>query len=163
MIKLDKRDLKILSILQHEGRITKTALAERVNLSPTPCWERLKRLEKAGVITGYSAKISIKSLKNISFFIMETELDSHHSNDFLRFEQAVMPMDEVLECWAVGGRVDYFLKIVAASIDDYQRFVDSMLAANIGIKHYCTYIVTRRVKESWVMPEHLLKDNSAID
>ena len=62
-LKLDERDLKILAILQQEGRITKTELAERVNLSPTPCWSRLKRLEKIGLIEGYRAKIALKGIE----------------------------------------------------------------------------------------------------
>jgi DNA-binding Lrp family transcriptional regulator len=65
-IKLDDRDLKMLAILQREGRIAKAALAERVNLSPTPCWERLKRLEEAGIIEGYGARVSLKAFFHYS-------------------------------------------------------------------------------------------------
>jgi len=103
MLKLDKKDIQILSILQRDGRIAKTALAERVNLSPTPCWERLKRLEKAGIIEGYAAFISWAKLGSKMTIIMEAEIDNHHSSDFERFEKAVMPYDEILECWAVSG------------------------------------------------------------
>lgn len=156
MIKLDERDLKILSILQREGRITKTALAERVNLSPTPCWERLKRLEHEGIIEGYGARVSADILNGLTFVFMQAELESHTSQDFDRFERAVQNMDEILECWAVGGGFDYFLKIASPSVNEYQQFVDSMLDAQIGLKRYYTYIVTKRVKESSELPRSMM-------
>jgi len=152
MIKLDDRDLQILSILQREGRITKKALAARVNLSPTPCWERLKRLEQAGIIEGYGAKISSDVLGVHTTVFMQAELNSHQAHDFDRFESALQSMDEILECWAVGGGIDYLIKIATANIDDYQRFVDSILKAEIGLKRYYTYIVTKHVKESPTPP-----------
>lgn len=157
MMKLDDRDIKILSILQREGRITKTALAERVHLSPTPCWERLKRLEDTGVIEGYGARIAWPALGSQTIVFMEAELDSHRARDFDNFERAVQPMDEVLECWAVGGGFDYLLKIAVTSIDEYQRFVDKLLNGDIGLKRYYTYIVTKRVKESQAIPDSLLE------
>ena len=148
MIKLDNRDMQILSILQREGRITKKALAKRVNLSPTPCWERLKRLEKAGIIESYGANISSAVFGTHTTVFMQAELKSHQAQDFDRFERAIQSMDEILECWAVGGGIDYLIKIVTVTIDDYQRFVDSILKADIGLKRYFTYVVTKHVKTS---------------
>ena len=152
MIKLDNRDMQILSILQREGRITKKALAKRVNLSPTPCWERLKRLEKAGIIESYGAKISSAVFGARTTVFMQAELKSHQAQDFDRFERAIQSMDEILECWAVGGGIDYLIKIVTVTIDDYQRFVDSILKADIGLKRYFTYVVTKHVKNSPTPP-----------
>ena len=149
---LDDRDLKILAILQKEGRITKAALAERVNLSPTPCWERLKRLEEAGIIEGYSARISLKAFGPMAVMFMEAELDSHKARDFDRFERAVREIDAITECWAVGGGIDYLLKVVTRDVDAYQRLVDRLLTADIGLKRYYTYVVTKRVKDSGVLP-----------
>lgn len=145
-IKLDERDLKILAILQREGRITKAALAERVNLSPTPCWERLKRLEMAGVIEGYGARLSSALSEGLTYFFMEAELASHEAKAFKRFEQAVQNFTEIQECWAVGGGVDYILKIASPNVEAYQRFVDKFLDAQIGVKRYFTYVVTKRIK-----------------
>jgi len=161
MIKLDDRDIKMLSILQREGRITKTGLAERVNLSPTPCWERLKRLEKSGIIEGYGAQISWMALGAQTTVFMEAEIDSHQSSDFDRFEQAVQRYDEILECWAVGGGLDYLLKIAVKTVDDYQRLVDRLLNDQIGLKKYFTYIVTKRVKDRYGIPDGLLKTLSS--
>lgn len=148
MIKLDERDLKLLSVLQVEGRITKNDLAKRINLSPTACWERLKRLETHGVIEGYGARVSGDVFGPRMTIIMQAELDSHQSSDFVRFEKAIERISEVVECWAVGGGVDYFLKFVCRDIDSYQRLVDRMLDMNIGLKRYYTFIVTKTVKSA---------------
>jgi Lrp/AsnC family transcriptional regulator, regulator of ectoine-degradation genes len=158
MIRLDERDIQILSILQRNGRITKTELARRVNLSPTPCWERLQRLEKVGLIEGYCANLASDLVKDITFIIMEVELESHKQQDFDRFEQAVQARTEVLDCWAVGGGIDYFLKIATASVNDYQRFVDDLLNAQLGLKRYYTYIVTKQVKQSSAISDKLLRN-----
>ncbi|KEA63532.1 Leucine-responsive regulatory protein, regulator for leucine (or lrp) regulon and high-affinity branched-chain amino acid transport system [Marinobacterium lacunae] len=157
-VKLDDRDIQMLSILQREGRITKTELARRVNLSPTPCWERLQHLEKLGVIQGYGARVDWSMISHQTVVFMQAELASHQAADFRGFEQKVQDQPEVLECWALGGGIDYLLKIIAPSVDDYQRFVDRMLNAEIGLKRYYTYIVTKRVKESSAVPDDLLTE-----
>ena len=89
MYKLDERDIQILSILQEEGRITKTALADRLNLSLTPSWDRLQRLEEEGIIESYGARLSSPFLKNFHLVITEVELESHKEGEFARFEYAV--------------------------------------------------------------------------
>lgn len=152
MLKLDDRDLKILAVLQTEGRITKTELASRVNLSPTPCWERLKRLEDAGVIEGYGANIALNAFGPLSIVFMEAELSSHRAEDFKRFEDAVAAIPEIVECWAVGGGIDYVIKFACADIDAYQRRVDRMLEADVGLRRYFTYVVTKPVKMSPIPP-----------
>lgn len=152
MIKLDARDLNILSVLQQDGRIPKNQLAEKVHLSPTACWERLKRLEESGVIEGYGARLSLATLGSPSIVFMQVELASHRAEDFERFENAVGTIDEITECWAVGGGVDYFLKLVCKGVDAYQRKVDEMLAADIGLQRYYTYVVTKPVKNTNQIP-----------
>ncbi len=147
-MRLDDRDIKILSVLQTEGRITKTELAARVNLSPTPCWERLKKLEDAGVIEGYGAHVSHTLLGPLSVIFMEAEIDSHRAEDFARFEKALEDISEIVECWAVGGGIDYMIKFVCKDVDSYQKVVDGMLQSEIGLKRYYTYVVTKPVKNS---------------
>ncbi|HEY8593953.1 MAG TPA: Lrp/AsnC family transcriptional regulator [Devosiaceae bacterium] len=146
--RLDDRDLKILSILQREGRIPKAALAERVNLSATPCWERLKRLEEAGIIEGYGARISLKAFAPLTLVFVQIQLESHHAEDFARFENAIAAMPEIMECWAVGGGIDYFCKVVVKTIEAYQELIDRLLAADIGVDKYYSYVVTNPVKQS---------------
>jgi Lrp/AsnC family transcriptional regulator of ectoine degradation len=143
---LDAIDLKILAVLQKQGRITKVALAEQVSLSPTPCWERLKRLEKAGIIRGYRAEVDLAKLGATTTVLVEVALKKHRIEDFQVFERAMQRTDEVVECLATGGGIDYLLKIVAKDIDAYQRLMDELLTAEIGIDRYFTYVVTRSVK-----------------
>ncbi len=151
-LKLDPIDLRILDAIQRDGRITKLALAERVGLSPTPCWMRLRRLEKAGIISGYHARVEPRLVAPIATVLMEVTLASHRQADFDRFERAVRASPEVVACWSVGGGIDYMLKVVARDIDAYQRFVDAMLEREIGIDRYFTYIVTRTVKDEPALP-----------
>ncbi|GGK21920.1 Lrp/AsnC family transcriptional regulator [Salinarimonas ramus] len=147
-LKLDAIDLRILAAVQRDGRITKLALAEEVGLSPTPCWNRLNRLEKAGIVAGYHARLSAKALGiSMASVLMEVTLGSHRQADFERFERAVRALPEIVACWSVGGGVDYVLKVVTRDIDAYQRLVDALLERQIGIDRYFTYIVTRTVKE----------------
>jgi len=151
-LKLDPIDLKILDAIQRDGRITKLALAEAVGLSPTPCWMRLARLEKAGIVSGYHARIAMRVIAPVATVLMEVTLASHRQADFDRFERAIRDIPEIVACWSVGGGVDYLMKIMARDIDAYQRLVDALLARELGIDRYFTYIVIKTVKEETVLP-----------
>lgn len=153
---LDARDLDILQVLSSEGRITKAALAERVGLSPTPCWERLKKLEKAGVIESYRANINLRKLGPHVTIFVAAELNDHTAASFQTFEAAMQRYDEVTACWALGGGFDYILQIVTRDIDAYQRLIDAMLDARIGLARYFTYVVTKPVKGSGMPPISLI-------
>ena len=153
--RLDAIDLKILATLQKQGRITKLALAEQVNLSPTPCWERLKRLEKAGFIKGYRGEIDLAKLGGVTTVAVEITLKQHRFEDFEVFERMVRKIPEIVECLATGGGIDYLLKIVTSDIDAYQRLMDELLTAGIGIDRYFTYVVTRTVKSAAQPPVEL--------
>ena len=155
-MKLDAIDLRILQAVQQDGRITKLALADRVGLSATPCWVRLKRLEDAGIIAGYHARLALRRIAPFASVIVQVTLANHRQADFDRFEQAMAARPEVVACWAVGGGVDYMLKVVARDIDAYQRLVDPLLADQIGIERYYSYIVTRTLKEDAPPPLALL-------
>lgn len=150
--KLDATDLKILDAIQRDGRITKLKLAEQVGLSPTPCWMRLAKLEKAGVVTGYHARISVRAIAPVASVLVEVTLANHRQADFDRFERVVRDMPEIVACWSVGGGVDYLLKVMTRDIDAYQRLIDSLLEREIGIDRYFTYIVTKTVKDDTVLP-----------
>lgn len=157
-MQLDDRDIQILRILSSEGRITKAALAERINLSPTPCWERLKKLEQAGVIKGYRAEVELKSLGPHVTVFVAAELAEHTSKSFNKFEESVQSIDEITGCWALGGGFDYLLQVVTTDIDAYQRLIDRLLEAEIGVAKYFTYVVTKPVKGGGAPPfDRLLK------
>jgi Lrp/AsnC family transcriptional regulator of ectoine degradation len=151
-MKLDKIDLKVLAALQRDGRITKIRLAEAVNLSPTACWERLSRLEKSGVIAGYTARINADKLARRTAVLVEIMLRSHQQSDFDHFEEAILKEPAIVSCDATGGGVDYILKIVSEDIDAYQRLIDKLLRLNLGIERYFTYVITKNVKTSDPLP-----------
>ena len=162
MYKLDERDIQILSILQEEGRITKTALADRLNLSLTPSWDRLQRLEDAGIIESYGARLSSLFLKNFHLVITEVELESHKEGEFARFEDAIMGFDEVLSCWSVGGGLDYILKVLVKDVSDYQDFLKRVLKADIGLRRYFSYAVLDKIKDTDVVPDSLIRRSGVV-
>ncbi|WP_305984487.1 Lrp/AsnC family transcriptional regulator [Roseibium sp. MMSF_3544] len=161
-LKLDERDLKILTILSQEGRLSKADLAKRVNLSPTPLWERLKRLEAAGIIRGYSADISLKNIAAHIEVFVTVELENHRAESFQSFERIIERFEEVVACWAIGGGFDYILRIITKDIDSYQRLIDQLLDGKVGLARYYTYVVTKPVKLHGAPPlDLLLSDNAA--
>jgi len=162
MYKLDERDIQILSILQEEGRITKTALADRLNLSLTPSWDRLQRLEEEGIIESYGARLSSPFIKNFHLVITEVELESHKEGEFARFEDAIMGFDEVLSCWSVGGGLDYILKVLVKDVSDYQDFLKRVLKANIGLRRYFSYAVLDIIKDTEVVPDSLIRRSGVV-
>ena len=162
MYKLDERDIQILSILQKEGRITKTNLADRLNLSLTPSWDRLQRLEEEGIIESYGARLSSPFLKNFHLVITEVELESHKEGKFARFEDAIMGFDEVLSCWSVGGGLDYILKVLVKDVSDYQDFLKRVLKANIGLRRYFSYAVLDKIKDTDVVPDSLIRRSGVV-
>lgn len=157
-MKLDNRDLQILSILQQEGRITKSELAGRVSLSAAACWDRLKRLDQAGYIRGYHAEVALEKIAPASLFLVQIELESHQAADFQRFEEAIRAIPQVTRCVAVGGGVDYFLEVVAHDVAAYQSLIDDILERRIGVKRYFTFVVTKPVK-SVPPPLELLRED----
>lgn len=160
MIKLDNLDLKILAALQNEGRMTKVKLAEIVNLSISPCWERLKRLEQAGIISGYRADIDIDKLFRPTQVWVEVALQHHRREDFARFEDYVENVSEIIECWALGGSIDYIMRVISPHMEGYQNLMERLLDASIGIDRYVTLVVTKPVKRNGVLPIESLMNES---
>jgi Lrp/AsnC family transcriptional regulator of ectoine degradation len=151
-VRLDAIDLRILDAIQRDGRITKLKLADMVGLSPTPCWMRLRKLQEAGIVSGYHAKVSVRAIAPVALVLMEVTLRTHRQADFDRFERVIRDLPEIVACWSVGGGVDYLLKVMTRDIDAYQRLVDGLLEREIGIDRYFTYIVTKTVKEEAALP-----------
>lgn len=141
--KLDRLDLRILSQLQKNGRMTNVKLAEAVGLSPSPCLVRVKRLEQAGYIAGYGAQLRLDKLGDTLTVFTEITLTDHHREDFVRFESAIRGVDEIMECHLVSGGYDYLLKFTTRSVNHYQSLMESLLERNIGIEKYFSYIVIK--------------------
>lgn len=146
MLRLDDRDLAILAVLATDGRIAKADLARRVNLTPTPLWERLKRLEDAGIVRGYRAEIALAKIAPHVEIFVTVELSNHTPAHFQAFEATVARFDAITAAWSLGGGIDYLLHVVARDIDAYQRLIDTLLASRAGIARYFTYVVTKAVK-----------------
>ncbi|MHA6263300.1 Lrp/AsnC family transcriptional regulator [Arenibacterium sp. CAU 1754] len=153
---LDARDLAILRILHRDGRITKAALAEKVGLSPTPTWQRLKKLEEAGLIEGYRAEVNLRKLGPHVTVFVAAELTGHTAAHFRKFEDAIKRQDEITACWALGGGFDYLFQVITRDIDSYQTLIDTLLDSKIGLARYFTYVVTKPVKGGALPPLEML-------
>lgn len=151
---LDRVDLRILAALQRNGRISKVELAKLVNLSPSACLERMRRLEKQKLIVSYHATINLTGIMPLQMFLTEVTLGGHRAVDFWKFERAIETVPQVIECHALGGGIDYMLKIVASDVPAYQMLIDDLLSREIGIERYFTYVVTKAVKS---LPQFLLE------
>jgi DNA-binding Lrp family transcriptional regulator len=141
--KLDRIDIAILARLQADGRITNAALAEAVSLSPSPCLQRVKRLEAAGYITGYGARIALAKLTETVTVFTEVTLSDHRREDFIRFEAGLATVEELLECHMVSGGYDYLLRFLTRSIAHYQQVMEALLDRRLGIEKYFSYIVIK--------------------
>ena len=143
---LDAADIRILAAIQQHGQLSKTRLAELVNLSPTPCWARLDRLKTAGFIRGYRGVIALERIGDFTQVVVTVSLTHHRKADFDRFESHIRSLDEITECIATGGGMDYVMKVITPSLPAFQALMETLLEADLGIDRYMTYIVTREVK-----------------
>jgi len=143
--KLDRIDINILSQLQQNGRLTNVNLADAVGLSPSPCLQRVKRLEKAGYIESYKAHISLGKIADCVTVFTEVTLSDHRREDFIKFEAEIRKFVSLKECHLVSGGYDYLLKFVARSVSHYQEIFESILDRNIGVEKYFSYIVIKSV------------------
>jgi DNA-binding Lrp family transcriptional regulator len=154
LMKLDKIDIKILSELQKNGRITNVELAELVHLSPSPCLMRVKKLQTEGFITGYSAQVDVSRLGQTLTVFTEVTLKNHRHGDFARFLATVEKIDSVIECHLVSGGYDYLMKFVTAGISEYQTIMERLLEMDIGIDKYFSFVVLK----SPIVKSHLPLD-----
>ena len=122
---LDRIDRQILEILQRDGRMTNQALSERVSLSPRACLERVRRLEKSGVISGYMALIEPRKLGGLLTIVVEVSLRDQSQATHARFEQRMRACPEVIECFLVSGQSDYVLRLACASLDQYRELTNA--------------------------------------
>ncbi|RMC35769.1 Lrp/AsnC family transcriptional regulator [Paracoccus alkanivorans] len=142
-MKLDRIDIRILAELQRNGRITNVELAELVHLSPSPCLMRVKKLQKAGYISGYSAQIDVAKLGETLTVFTEFTLKNHRQIDFARFQEALEKIDSCVECHLISGGYDYLAKFVTAGIVDYQTIIEALIDREIGIDRYFSYVVIK--------------------
>jgi Lrp/AsnC family transcriptional regulator of ectoine degradation len=145
---LDAADIRILCALQAHGQLSKSKLADMVGLSETPCWARLARLKKAGLIRGYHADIALSRIVALSKVVVTVSLKSHRKSDFAEFEKYILNCPEVTDCVSTGGGMDYVMTVVTTSLPAFQTLMEGMLDAELSIDRYMTYIVTRQIKSA---------------
>ncbi len=143
---LDPTDIRILSAVQKHGQLSKTKLAEIVNLSATPCWARLNRLRAAGYIRGYHADIALERVIDATRVVVTVSLTHHRKADFDRFETYIREVDEIINCVATGGGIDYVMTVVCPTLSSFQALMDDLLSADLAIDRYMTYFATRLIK-----------------
>ncbi len=155
---LDRIDLKILAALQNNGRITNQALSENVGLSPSPCLQRVKRLEKLGIIKGYSCHIDLEWVAPSITVFVSVSLSSHEKGAFGAFEAAVADIPELTECHKVSGQFDYLLRFVCRDIGTYTAISDHLLATGPDGLNLSSHVVLQTSKETKrVALERLIK------
>ncbi|MDG0022632.1 Lrp/AsnC ligand binding domain-containing protein [Trinickia sp. Y13] len=146
--KLDKLDHKILKLLQEDGRIAMKDLAERVGLTVTPCIERVKRMERDGVILGYYARLDPAQLGAALLVFVEITLGNKSGNMFDQFRREVQKIPEVLECHLVSGDFDYLIKARIGEMTDYRKLLGDILLQLPGAVQSKSYVVMEEIKET---------------
>ncbi len=145
-VTLDRIDLRILARLQADGRMTNQELAEAVGLSASPCLNRVRRLEKAGVIARYQAHVELSKVCRHVDVIAAVTLRDHGLKDFQTFEDMVTEMRFVAECTKVSGPIDYLVRFICPDIAAYQMLSDELLRLGPKISNLSSYIVLKKVK-----------------
>ncbi len=146
-MKLDEIDIKILNILQNEGRITNTKLASQVGISPPATLDRVKRLEKAGVISKFVALLDRKKLGISILAFVSVSLSVHQLSSLDNFTRSIAELDEVLECYQISGDSDFILKVALKSLDVYSDFLINKLTGIEGIQNIKSTFVLETIKQ----------------
>jgi DNA-binding Lrp family transcriptional regulator len=157
--RLDDLDRKILDVLQEEGRITNSALAKRIGLTTTPTAERVRRLEREGVIDGYGARINAEAVNRGLTVFCSIALTMHQMKMVDQFCQAVEALPEVLACYHITGDADFLLHVVVEDTNDYERFMRKHLTHLPGVQKIHTNIVLSTKKERGKIPVHNLVED----
>ena len=153
---LDKLDRHILRILQQDGRISMKDLGEQVGLSITPCIERVKRMERDGVITGYHAKVNPAALGAKLLVFVEITLNQKSASAFEQFRREVLQIPEVQECHLVSGDLDYLIKARIHEMAEYRKLLGDMLLQLPGAAQSKSYVVMEEIKETLAVSTDVL-------
>lgn len=152
MTDLDRIDLKILDNLQRDGRISMTELAERIGLSTSPCSERVRRLERNGVITGYHARVDPAAIGRTLLVFIEITLSAKSGDLFDKVRDELLNLPEVMECHLVSGGFDYLIKARLRGMDEYRHLLGNLLKNLPVSAESRSYVVMEEVKESLFLP-----------
>lgn len=152
---IDSTDHRLLTALQQDARQTTANLAESVNLSTSPCWRRVKRLEDAGIIEGYRAVLNRRALGWGVLVFVNVTIDDHGEKEARTFEKAVAALPEIIACWSVAGNSDFLMQVVAKDLDTYAEFAMTTIRRLPGIKAMQTTFTLKEVKPptTWPIPD----------
>lgn len=151
MIKLDETDIRLLKELQKDAKANTKELCELLNLSKTPVYERMRRLENEGVITGYSAIVDNKKVGLPLIVFCNVSLAVHDDEHIARFKKDIVEISEVMECYSTGGFYDFLLKVVLKDLDEYNKFVFEKLTKVHGIVKMQSSFVLNEIKHNTVL------------
>jgi Lrp/AsnC family transcriptional regulator, leucine-responsive regulatory protein len=149
---LDDVDLQILDQLQLDGRLPVIELSKRVNLSPTPCSLRMRRMESDGVIRGYHARLNPTAIGQALMVFVSVKLRATDEKTLEKFNAAVKPVRQILECHMVGGGFDYLLKIRVRDMSEYREILGGVIGTLPMVEGTHSYFVMEEVKESNILP-----------
>ena len=147
-MELDKFDIAILQALQKDARLSLQELGKQVGLTASPCWTRIRRMEDAGVIEGYSVRVNPEKVGLSETVILHVTLDSHSDEALFEFGKALEDIPEVLEAYLVSGDYDYYIRVAVEGTRGYERFLRERLYKIPGIRHSKSSFVLRRLKQS---------------
>ena len=147
---MDSKDRQIIAALQENGRLTNQELSERVNLSPSPCLRRVRLLEEAGIIRGYTALVDQRAWGLPVTVFIRIKLERHGDDVVQDFERAIQTMPEVMDCWLMTGHADYQLRVIVADLDAYEAFVRGKLQRMSGVASIDTSFAYGEVKRSQI-------------
>jgi Lrp/AsnC family leucine-responsive transcriptional regulator len=145
---MDTIDRKILRVLQQDGRASLQQIGQAVGLSPSPCWERIRKLELGGVIEGYTVRLNPQALDLNDTVLVQVTLDSHSDNTLEKFGETLAAIPEVIEAYLVSGDYDYLLRVAVKDTRDYERLLREKLYRIRGIRHSKSSFVLRTLKKA---------------
>jgi Lrp/AsnC family leucine-responsive transcriptional regulator len=148
---LDKLDRRILALLQKDGRLSMKDLGEQVGLSITPCIERVKRMERDGIITGYYARVNPAALGASLLMFVQITLSNKSGEMFDQFRREVLRIPQVLECHLVSGDFDYIIKARIQEMTEYRKLLGDILLQLPGAAQSKSYVVMEEIKETLVL------------
>ena len=148
---LDKIDIQIIQLLQKDAKMKIKEIAAKLNMTNTPIFDRIKKLEQAKVIMGYTARVSKEKVGLHLVAFCSITLDKHNQNNIRQFETEVKKLEEVIECYHIAGMVDYLLKVAAKDMIEYQAFIATKLAALDNIGRVQSSFVMTAVKDDGIL------------
>ena len=145
---MDAIDRKILKVLQADARASLQQVGQAVGLSASPCWERIRKMEAAGVIEGYTVRLNAQALGLNDTVLVQLTLDSHTDNTLEKFGEVLATIPEVIEAYLVSGEYDYLLRVAVKDTRDYERLLREKLYKIKGIRHSKSSFVLRTMKKA---------------